>query len=263
MQKKELVGVDVFLDWTKGSANDLGESLKKLGDDGLKLEMMSNRGVKVWPGGWLLAGRVGQGIGILADEPTGELDSATATAVFSLLRDLARAEGITIITCTHDRLVIELASRVEELADGHLVTGAHREVWDRIQQRERSPFAATPAEGMEEQPALSSLIGADLSQFKPASERVTHVAAEPHHEEEIIDNSPAHVLHEKRLHAEATANGDVHPGPGRPTDEEVIDFATADDEIDFTAKERDGDTARPSTIPPPSDDVTRWGRPRD
>ena len=51
VQKKELVGVDVFLDWTKGSANDLGESLKKLGDDGLKLEMMSNRGVKVWPGG--------------------------------------------------------------------------------------------------------------------------------------------------------------------------------------------------------------------
>ncbi len=51
VQKKELVGVDVFLDWTKGSANDLGESLNKLGDDSLKLEMMSNRGVKVWPGG--------------------------------------------------------------------------------------------------------------------------------------------------------------------------------------------------------------------
>jgi isocitrate dehydrogenase len=49
--KKELVGVDVFLDWNRGSANDLGESLNKLGDDSLKLEMMSNRGVKVWPGG--------------------------------------------------------------------------------------------------------------------------------------------------------------------------------------------------------------------
>jgi ABC-type lipoprotein export system ATPase subunit len=75
---------------------------------------------------------------ILADEPTGELDSATATAVFTLLRELARAEGITIITCTHDRLVMELAQRVEELADGRLVTGEHREVWDRIQRRERS-----------------------------------------------------------------------------------------------------------------------------
>jgi isocitrate dehydrogenase len=49
--KKDLVGVDVFLDWTKGSANDLGDMLSKLSGDGTKLEMMSNRGVKVWPGG--------------------------------------------------------------------------------------------------------------------------------------------------------------------------------------------------------------------
>ncbi len=49
--KKDLVGVDVFLDWTRGSANELGDALKKLGDDGIKLTMISNRGVKVWPGG--------------------------------------------------------------------------------------------------------------------------------------------------------------------------------------------------------------------
>ena len=49
--KKELVGVDVFLDWTKGTANELGDALTKLNGDGTKLEMMSNRGVKVWPGG--------------------------------------------------------------------------------------------------------------------------------------------------------------------------------------------------------------------
>ena len=49
--KKDLVGVDVFLDWTKGSANNLGDELSKLNGDGTKLEMMSNRGVKVWPGG--------------------------------------------------------------------------------------------------------------------------------------------------------------------------------------------------------------------
>jgi isocitrate dehydrogenase len=50
-QLKELVGVDVFLDWTKGSANELGESLSQLNGDGLKLTMISNRGVKVWPAG--------------------------------------------------------------------------------------------------------------------------------------------------------------------------------------------------------------------
>ncbi|HEY8185788.1 MAG TPA: NADP-dependent isocitrate dehydrogenase [Pyrinomonadaceae bacterium] len=49
--KKDLVGVDVFLDWTKGSPNDLGDALSKLNGDGTRLEMMSNRGVKVWPGG--------------------------------------------------------------------------------------------------------------------------------------------------------------------------------------------------------------------
>jgi isocitrate dehydrogenase len=49
--QKDLVGVDVFLDWTKGTANDLGFSISKLGGEGIKLAMMSNRGVKVWPGG--------------------------------------------------------------------------------------------------------------------------------------------------------------------------------------------------------------------
>ena len=49
--RKELVGVDVFLDWTRGSANDLGDGLRGVSGDGLKLTMISNRGVKVWPGG--------------------------------------------------------------------------------------------------------------------------------------------------------------------------------------------------------------------
>jgi isocitrate dehydrogenase len=48
---KELVGVDVFLDWTSGSANQLGDALSKVSGDGVKLTMISNRGVKVWPGG--------------------------------------------------------------------------------------------------------------------------------------------------------------------------------------------------------------------
>ena len=49
--KKDLVGVDVFIDWTKGSPDDLGGALSKatLGD--VKLVMISNRGVKVWPSG--------------------------------------------------------------------------------------------------------------------------------------------------------------------------------------------------------------------
>jgi isocitrate dehydrogenase len=49
-EKKETIGVDVFLDWTKGTAEELGASVKQLEGD-LNLTMVSNRGVKVWPEG--------------------------------------------------------------------------------------------------------------------------------------------------------------------------------------------------------------------
>ena len=49
--RKELVGVDVFLDWPEGSANELGAAISNLAGEELKLTMISNRGVKVWPGG--------------------------------------------------------------------------------------------------------------------------------------------------------------------------------------------------------------------
>ncbi|MGH9944299.1 MAG: NADP-dependent isocitrate dehydrogenase [Pyrinomonadaceae bacterium] len=51
VQNKETVGVDVYLDWTTGSAEELGRALEKLNGDGLKLSAISNRGVKVYPGG--------------------------------------------------------------------------------------------------------------------------------------------------------------------------------------------------------------------
>jgi isocitrate dehydrogenase len=50
--QKQLVGVDVFLDWKAGSADQLGEALKGISADGLGLKMISNRGVKVWPEGF-------------------------------------------------------------------------------------------------------------------------------------------------------------------------------------------------------------------
>ena len=49
--KKDLVGVDVFLHWTEGTAEELGNKLKNIAVDGLKLTAITNRGVKVYPGG--------------------------------------------------------------------------------------------------------------------------------------------------------------------------------------------------------------------
>ena len=106
---------------------------------------------------------------LLADEPTGELDSATATAVFTLIRDVCRERGVSIIACTHDRLVMELAGRVEELEDGRLATGRGGGVWGRVQSRERSPFAA-PEGADPESRSLPSLIGADPAAFAPRPE---------------------------------------------------------------------------------------------
>src|SRR5215207_8023589 len=50
-EKKETVGVDVYLEWSNGSANDLGAAVEKLSGEGLKLTSIANRGVKVYPGG--------------------------------------------------------------------------------------------------------------------------------------------------------------------------------------------------------------------
>lgn len=50
-QVKELVGVDVFVDWTQGSAQQLGEALAALPLGNMKLKMITNRGVKVYPDG--------------------------------------------------------------------------------------------------------------------------------------------------------------------------------------------------------------------
>lgn len=48
---KELAGVDVFLHWKGLNANEIGEQLSKITSENLKLNMISNRGIKVWPNG--------------------------------------------------------------------------------------------------------------------------------------------------------------------------------------------------------------------
>jgi isocitrate dehydrogenase len=49
--KKELTGVDVFIDWNSGSAEDLGNMLSKIKTDSLELQTIGSRGVKVFPDG--------------------------------------------------------------------------------------------------------------------------------------------------------------------------------------------------------------------
>jgi ABC-type lipoprotein export system ATPase subunit len=58
---------------------------------------------------------------ILADEPTGELDSATARAVLGLFREIVKTAQVTVLMVTHDPLVDEYADRVLLLKDGQIV----------------------------------------------------------------------------------------------------------------------------------------------
>jgi ABC-type lipoprotein export system ATPase subunit len=59
---------------------------------------------------------------VLADEPTGNLDSATGRAVLDLLSSLVREAGTTLVMVTHDEAAAERTGRVVRLLDGRLVS---------------------------------------------------------------------------------------------------------------------------------------------
>jgi len=57
---------------------------------------------------------------LLADEPTGELDTATAHQIFDLFRHLNRELGVTIVVATHDPLVSDQVNRTVSIRDGRV-----------------------------------------------------------------------------------------------------------------------------------------------
>ena len=57
---------------------------------------------------------------LIADEPTGQLDSETGRQIVKLLRTVVQSEGITALVATHDGALLELADSVLRLEDGQL-----------------------------------------------------------------------------------------------------------------------------------------------
>ncbi len=59
---------------------------------------------------------------IFADEPTGELDSATSLQVISIFKDLIAKEGITFVMTTHDPKLMGYGDMVYEILDGEVIS---------------------------------------------------------------------------------------------------------------------------------------------
>jgi putative ABC transport system ATP-binding protein len=57
---------------------------------------------------------------LIADEPTGQLDSETGRQIMRLLRTVVRAEGVTALVATHDPALIDLADGVLSIEDGQI-----------------------------------------------------------------------------------------------------------------------------------------------
>jgi putative ABC transport system ATP-binding protein len=64
---------------------------------------------------------------VLADEPTGELDSSTSAALLAMLRSLNQERGVTFLIVTHDAGVAGTTDRVVRLQDGRVMADARRD----------------------------------------------------------------------------------------------------------------------------------------
>jgi len=67
---------------------------------------------------------------LIADEPTGQLDSATASTMMDLIGDLVHSQGVAAIVSTHDPRMAERADRIVEIHDGRLVARHGRHALD-------------------------------------------------------------------------------------------------------------------------------------
>ena len=86
---------------------------------------------------------------ILADEPTGNLDSRTSIEFMQILQDLQARRGITIVLITHDRDVAAYASRIVMIKDGRIASDSTNSRQRRAVE-EHANLPPEPVEALEE-----------------------------------------------------------------------------------------------------------------
>ena len=57
---------------------------------------------------------------VLADEPTGELDSTNAQSIFGLFRQMVTDQGMSVVATTHDHTLLNMADQIYTMQDGEL-----------------------------------------------------------------------------------------------------------------------------------------------
>ena len=186
---------------------------------------------------------------ILADEPTGELDSTTAVSIFRLLHDLVVEQGVTIITTTHDRTVMELVPRVEEMMDGRLLEPEEQELFRYTVREERSHFAAELPSDVQDEVSAVRTHGAD---FAPTVEE--RVAAERAAHPELSEEQARHVFGATCRWRNRRKKSHPWPPPRPPT------LPTRPGSRRFPTRSRRAKKKQPSPRPPAS--IARSGRVR-
>ena len=119
---------------------------------------------------------------LLADEPTGELDSDNAGAIFGLFRQMVDSESMTIVATTHDRTLLDLADDIYRFHDGQLALTELGLV-------RRAPEIRASSEHA----ARASAINPFAAIARPAEPKPPPVPAEPPKEQEADVEEPVAV----------------------------------------------------------------------
>ena len=77
---------------------------------------------------------------VLADEPTGDLDSKTGQEVMNALRDLSNHEGATVIVVTHDPTMASMASKIFQMRDGKIINEIKNETNPKSKIAKKTPL---------------------------------------------------------------------------------------------------------------------------